>query len=157
MIACSSLIALLLLSCVGPYYYEPADTRRAGCSIRTSALASIRSHRMCCTLYLVFKEPRTDVACSSLRRYQPNVSPRRRAIQSLGFCPGPFWGNLPNLRRLALPCQPFFRLPRKIFGDLLLAARLPRPRRPRKSCFTNVGDRPFAVNPYRNLGRKLSF
>jgi hypothetical protein len=58
LITCSSLIALLLLSCVGPYYYEPADTRRAGCSIplRSCELGFLD---LCCTLYLVFKEPRT--------------------------------------------------------------------------------------------------
>jgi len=49
---------VLLLSCVARCYHRTADTRRAGCSIRLRVLRPSASSNVC-TLYLVFKEPRT--------------------------------------------------------------------------------------------------
>jgi hypothetical protein len=66
-----------------------------------------------CTLYLVFKEPRTPGF------FRP-VYPHDCVIQLLGFAVRPFWGNLSNLRRLTFPSQPFFRISaKKSLGDFL--------------------------------------
>ena len=117
LIACSSLIALLLLSCVVLRYRRTADTRRAGCSLprhplqRPESPGAGSAEKKCLHALSSFQRTKDPVDCPTF--------PRRRAIQSLGYCPGPFWGNLPNLRRLPFPRQPFFRYRRKSLGDLL--------------------------------------
>ena len=126
---------------------ETADTRRAGCfasPLREPCGAfGGGSKANVCTLYLVFKEPRT-------RGLQP-LSPADRAIQSTWISLRPFWGNLSNLRRLSFPVNPFFRIAAKnLWGDLLRAARCSRPRTSRQSRLPNVGDRRLDVNT-RNL------
>ena len=101
-------------------------------ALRPSASSNV------CTLYLVFKEPRT----LTFRHF-----PRGRVIQFLGLCPGPFWGNLSNLRRLPFPVNPFFAcIGEKSLEGLARAARCSRPRTSRKSRPPNVGDRPESMS-----------
>ena len=105
---------VLLLSCVARCYHRTADTRRAGFSPNSILACARTSSDEVCTLYLVFKEPRTLLPF-----------PRGRVIQSLGFSPGPFWGNLSNLRRLSLPCQSFFSLHPRYFWTPLSSRSAP--------------------------------
>ena len=107
---------VLLLSCVARCYHRTADTRRAG------FLRRFRPERLhpckVCTFYLVFKEPRT-LAYSQF----PPQTRHLRLIQSLGFCSGPFWGNLTSLRRPFFPSQPFFRYWRKNLQETFFGQR----------------------------------
>jgi hypothetical protein len=67
--------------------------------------------RNACTLYLVFKEPRTSAV------FLPAAFPRPTVIHFIGYDRCPFWGNLSNLRRFRLPCQSLFRILAKISSD----------------------------------------
>jgi len=148
--SCSSL-TLLLLSCVVPCCQGTADTRRAGSSLphvplrRPSPFGQNPEPEarksLVCTLYLVFKEPRTS---GVLRPFFPADC----AIHFIGFCSGPFWGNLSNLRRLAFPSQSLFRFLAKKLQETFPAAQCSRPRTSRKSRRSNVGEPTPSVNPY---------
>jgi len=120
----------------------PADTQTGWfLYFRIRPALARRASANVCTLYLVFKEPRTS---GVLRPFFPADC----AIHFIGFCSGPFWGNLSNLRRLAFPSQSLFRFLAKKLQETFPAAQCSRPRTSRKSRRSNVGEPTPSVNPY---------
>src|SRR6185503_4166713 len=99
----------------------------------------LRSYRMCCTLYLVFKEPRTT-------GFHARFSPADASSILLDFAPALFGGTLRIYDDLPSLVNPFFAFWRKNLRRLTWQRNALRPRTLRESCLLNVGDQRIDVN-----------
>jgi len=108
---------VLLLSCVARCYHRTADTRRAGCSIRAVSLRTQLPSNVC-TLYLVFKEPRT------IGLFQSRFPPQTHASNFLDNAPALFGGTFQTYDDLPSLVNPFFAYRRKTFRRLPGSATL---------------------------------
>jgi len=120
LIACSSLIALLLLSCVVLRYRRTADTRRAGCASlphaplpRPCGPSAGDAEKRC--LHALSSFQRTK----DLRGFFNRPSPAGRHPITW-ILPRPFLGEPSKLTTTYLPSSTLFSLPAKnSLGDLL--------------------------------------
>jgi hypothetical protein len=117
----SSQLLNYLLSCVALQYCRAltldglvASTRLGLACVRLRQKTSARQaqlHRVCCTLYLVFKEPRTF-------GFQARFSPADASSGFLDSAPALFGGTFQAYDDFRCLVNPFFRLPRKLFRRL---------------------------------------